>query len=155
MLYQRATIEAGVFSRSELETDKQNPEISANIYQLFEIFREILDRQKAITEIEIAREEQTMAEKIVEIKSMLQRTREVSARLVFEKAKTKREAVLTFLALLELVKELQIRLRQADIFGDIIIMEREAVPESSATAEADTGLRLEPEKNSPNTTEPS
>ena len=155
MLYQRATIEAGVFSRSELETDKQNPEISANIYQLFEIFREILDRQQAITEIEIAREEQTMAEKIVEIKLMLTKTREVSARRVFEKAKTKREAVLTFLALLELVKDLQIRLRQADIFGDIIIMEREAGPESSATAESDSELRPEPESNSTNITESS
>lgn len=125
MLHQRATIEAGVFTRSELETDKNNPEISATVYQLFEIFRDILNRQKAITEIEIAREEQTMAEKISEIKTLLKKSHEVSARKVFEKARTKREAVLIFLAILELVKELQIRLRQSDTFGDIVIVERE------------------------------
>lgn len=128
MLYQRATIEAGVFTRAELETDKQNPEISATVYQLFEIFKEILERQKAITEIEIAREEQTLVEKITEIKRLLSKSPEVSARKVFSRAKSKREAVLIFLAILELVKELQIRLRQADTFGDIVIVEREAAP---------------------------
>ncbi|MBI3651432.1 MAG: segregation/condensation protein A [Acidobacteria bacterium] len=130
MLYQRATIEAGTFSRADLDADKINPEISATVYQLFEVFREVLNRKKAITEIEIAREEQTMAEKIVEIKTLLKQSKEVRARDVFERAHTRRECVVIFLAILELVKELAIRLQQSETFGDIVIVEREE-PDSS------------------------
>jgi segregation and condensation protein A len=127
MLHQRATIEAGTFSRADIDADKSNPEIAATVYQLFEVFREVLNRKKAITEIEIAREEQTMAEKIIEIKAMLKSSKEVHAREVFERAQTRRECVLIFLAILELVKELAIRLRQTEIFGDIVLMEREEI----------------------------
>jgi segregation and condensation protein A len=125
MLHQRATIEAGTFTRADIDADKNNPEISATVYQLFEVFREVLNRKQAITEIEIAREEQTMGEKIIEIKAMLKRAREVRARDVFERAHTRRECVLIFLAILELVKELAIRLRQSETFGEIMITERE------------------------------
>src|SRR5688572_26124483 len=34
MLHQRATIEAGTFSRADIDADKSNPEISATVYQL-------------------------------------------------------------------------------------------------------------------------
>ncbi|MEW6129892.1 MAG: segregation/condensation protein A [Acidobacteriota bacterium] len=125
MLHQRAVIEAGVFTRAEIETDKSNPEISATIFQLFEVFREVVNRKKALTEIEIAREEISMSEKISEIKTFLKKSSEVRVRQVFEQAKSKRECVIIFLAILELVKELQIRLRQSKTFGDIVIVERE------------------------------
>lgn len=129
MLHQRATIEAGTFTRADIDADKNNPEISATVYQLFEVFREVLTRRQAITEIEIAREEQTMAEKIIEIKTLLKRSPEVRAREVFERAQTRRECVLIFLAILELVKELAIRLRQSETFGEIVLVEREATQE--------------------------
>jgi segregation and condensation protein A len=129
MLHQRATIEAGTFTRADIDADKNNPEISATVYQLFEVFREVLNRKQAITEIEIAREEQTMAEKIIEIKTLLKHSPEVRARDVFERAQTRRECVLIFLAILELVKELAIRLRQSETFGEIVIVERENMQE--------------------------
>jgi segregation and condensation protein A len=125
MLHQRAVMEAGVFTRAEMESDTSNPEISATVFQLFEVFREVLNRKKALTEIEIAREEISMAEKIIELKSRLAKTREVNVREVFEQAKSKRECVIIFLAILELVKELQIRLKQKKTFGEIVITERE------------------------------
>ena len=126
MLHQRAVIEAGVFTRAAMESDTTNPEISATVYQLFEVFRDVLNRKRALTEIEIAREEISMAEKITEIKTLLAKTREVRVRDVFEQAKSKRECVIIFLAILELVKELQIRLRQRKTFGEIVIIERES-----------------------------
>lgn len=125
VLHQRATIESAAYARAVVEADKSNPEVSATVFQLFEVFREVLNRQRAITEIEIARDEMTMAEKITEIKLMLGEADEVSARALFERAHTKRELVLIFLAVLELVKELEIRLAQSEMFGDIIITRRE------------------------------
>ena len=103
-----------------METDKDNPEVAATVFQLFEVFQEVLDRQRAITEIEIARDEMTMAEKIAEIKLMLDDRQSERPRVV-RAGESRRELVLIFLAVLELVKELVIRLNQSEIFGEIII----------------------------------
>jgi segregation and condensation protein A len=125
VLHQRATMEAAAFTRASMDEDKDNPEVSATVFQLFEVFKEVMDRRRAITEIEIARDEMTIAEKIAEIKLLLNAADKVSARSLFERAGSRREMVLIFLAVLELVKELQVRLRQSEIFGDITITRRE------------------------------
>ena len=125
VLHQRAMMEAAAFGRASMETDDQNPEIAATVFQLFEVFKEVMDRRQAVSEIEIARDEMTMAEKIAEIKLMLNESAEISARALFERARSRREMVLIFLSILELVKELVIRFRQSGTFGDIIIVKRE------------------------------
>jgi segregation and condensation protein A len=125
VFHQRVLIEAATFTRASLETDKSNPEIAATTFQLFEVFREVLNRRRAITEIEIARDEMTMAEKITEIKLALEEAGEVRAREMFERARSRRELVVIFLAVLEMVKELIVRLEQSEMFGDIVITKRE------------------------------
>src|SRR3989441_4487105 len=124
-LHQRATMEAATFTRP-IDSDEENPEVAATLFQLFEVFKDVMDRRRAISEIEIARDEMTMAEKIAEIRLMLNEQPEVSARALFERARSRREMVLIFLAVLELVKELVIRLVQRKSFGDITIVKRDA-----------------------------
>jgi segregation and condensation protein A len=124
VLHQLGTIEAATFSRGEIESDSQNPEISATVFQLFQVFQEVLERQKAITEIEIARDEMTLAQKIAEIKLMVENEPEVRARALFERSRSKREMVLVFLGILELVKELVVRLTQSELFGEIVLVKR-------------------------------
>ena len=120
-LHQRATIEAATFTRGPIETDEDNPEVAATVFQLFEVFREILNRRKAIAELEIARELITMAEKIQQIKLLVAGGAPVRARELFESARSKQELVMMFLGILELVKESAIRLSQNELFGEIII----------------------------------
>lgn len=134
VLHQRAMMEAAAFTRAETEIDQSNPEISATVFQLFEVFREVLNRRRAITEIEIARDEMTIAEKIAEIKTTLVEKGEIRAREIFDRARTRREMVLVFLALLELVKGLAIRLSQSQTFGEIVITNRDDQPEQIETA---------------------
>ena len=126
VLHQRAMMEAAAFTRASMDEDTDNPEIAATVFQLFEVFKEVMDRRRAISEIEIVRDEMTMAEKIAEIKLMLDDQTEVSARALFERAVSRREMVLIFLAVLEMVKELVVRLTQSETFGDIVIMKRDA-----------------------------
>ena len=126
VLHQRAMMEAATFNRASMDEDEDNPEVAATLFQLFEVFKEVMDRRKAISEIEIARDEMTMSQKIAEIKLMLADSTQVSARTLFERAGSRREMVLIFLSVLELVKELVIRLKQSETFGDILIMKREA-----------------------------
>lgn len=127
VLHQMGTIQAATFARGVIETDRQNPEIAATVFQLFEVFRQVMARREALTEIEIARDEVTMAEKIAEIRSRLGERGRIEARELFERARSRREMVLIFLAILELVKELAIRLIQETTFGDIMIVGREVV----------------------------
>lgn len=126
-LYQRATIEAAAYARASLETDDKNPEISATAFQLFELFREVLNRKKELAQLEIERDEITMAEKIAEIKAMVSREGQVKATALFEAARSRREMVLIFLGILELVKELALRLIQQEQFGEIILTARDDV----------------------------
>src|SRR5215475_4051383 len=46
VLHQRGLIESAAFARGALESDSNNPEISATVFQLLEVFREVLERQK-------------------------------------------------------------------------------------------------------------
>jgi segregation and condensation protein A len=127
-LYQRATIEAATYTRASVETDDNNPEVSATAFQLFELFREVLNRKKELAQLEIARDEITMAEKMTEIKAMIGGGGEVRATALFEAARSRREMVLIFLGILELVKELALRLIQREQFGEIILIAREEAP---------------------------
>ncbi|MFL6213991.1 MAG: segregation and condensation protein A [Blastocatellia bacterium] len=142
-LHQRALIEAATFTRAALETDEENPEVASTIFHLFEVFRDVLTRQRALVEIEIEREQVTMAEKIAEIRNAVEQQPEVSARHMFERARSKREMVLIFLAILELVKELIIGLRQADTFGDIILTKQEGRSQESEVRIEETEISEE------------
>jgi segregation and condensation protein A len=128
LLYQRRVIEGEAFSRAGIESDDRNPEISATIFKLFEVFREILARQQAMAQIEIARDETTLAEKIFQIKTLVRSGKPIRAVELFEKARSRRELVLTFLAILELAKELAIRIAQEHVFGEIVLTARDDVP---------------------------
>ena len=136
-LHQRALIEAATFTRGMIESDEENPEIASTVFQLFEVFRDVLTRQRALVEMEIAREQVTMAEKIEELRLAVEAEPEVSARRMFERARSKREMVLIFLAILEMVKELVIGLRQSETFGDIIISKREPVIQEAPSQETE------------------
>ena len=120
MLYEKAEVEAAVYTRGPLDTDKNNPAVTATVVDLLRIFKEILDRARTIKEMEIQREEMSMSEKLRQIRALLAEHKEINVRTVFELAHSKRELILTFLALLELVKGAQITLVQVEVFGDII-----------------------------------
>ena len=104
MLHSRGEIEAASFTRGALETDKSNPEVSATMFDLLRVFREILKRAESEAEMEIHRDEVTMSEKVAQIRAALAGGDEVNVRDLFMLARSKRELIVTFLAFLEMVK---------------------------------------------------
>jgi segregation and condensation protein A len=122
MLWTRAQVEQAVFTRATMETDAENPEIAATVFDLFEAFRRAIERLKERVQLEIQREEITMAEKLAQIRQMLEARDRVEADELFDQAQSKRELITIFLALLELVKEAVIRLAQRRAFGPILIL---------------------------------
>jgi segregation and condensation protein A len=119
MLWSRATVERAVFKRAELETDKNNPEVAVGVFDLLRVFQEILARHKEEVLLEIEREEMSMAEMLERLRNMVLSTGELNLRVFFERARSRRELVLAFLSVLELVRTTEIRLLQRETFGEI------------------------------------
>lgn len=120
MLWSRATVEQAVYARAPLETDKNNPEVSAGAFDLLRVFQEILARKKEEVLLEIERDEMTMTEMLERLRNMIFSAGEVNLRPFFEQARTRHELVLAFLSVLELVRTTEVKLFQPQTFGDII-----------------------------------
>ncbi len=120
MLWSRATVEQAVYVRAPLETDKANPEVSAGVFDLLKVFQEILARKKQEVLMEIERDETTLAETLERLRNMIMSAGELNLREFFESARTRRELVLAFLAVLEIVRTNEIVLVQLETFGDIV-----------------------------------
>ena len=121
MLWSRATVERAVFKRAEIETDKNNPEVTVGLFDLLKVFQEILTRHKEEVLMEIEREEISMSEMLERLRNMVMSAGEVNLRVFFEQARSRRELVVAFLSVLELVRTTDVRLFQEQTFGDIVV----------------------------------
>ena len=121
MLWSRATVERAVFKRAEIETDKNNPEVTVGLFDLLKVFQEILARHKEEVLLEIEREEISMAEMLERLRNMVMSAGEVNLRVFFEQARSRRELVVAFLSVLELVRTTDVTLIQEQTFGDIVV----------------------------------
>jgi len=126
MLWSRATVEQAVFQRAEIETDSNNPEVAVGLFDLLRVFQEILARHKEKILLEIEREEVSMAEMIERLRNMVRSAGELNLMKFFERAGSRRELVVAFLSVLELVRLSEISLVQTETFGEI--MARAASP---------------------------
>jgi segregation and condensation protein A len=120
MLWSRSTVEQAVYVRAPIETDKANPEVSAGVFDLLKVFQEILARKKQEVLMEIERDEITMTEMLERLRNMILSAGELNLRHFFERAGTRRELVLAFLSVLEIVRASEIVLVQEKTFGDIV-----------------------------------
>jgi segregation and condensation protein A len=121
MLWSRATVEQGVFTRAPIETDKMNPEVAVGVFDLLRVFQEIVARKKQEVQMEIERDEVTMTQMLERLRNMILSAGELNLRQFFERAETRRELVLAFLSVLELVRTTEIMLYQPETFGDIVM----------------------------------
>jgi segregation and condensation protein A len=120
MLWSRATVERAIYRRAPLETDKSNPEVSAGVFDLLKVFQEILARKKQEVLMEIERDEMTLAQMLERLRNMIMSAGELNLRQFFERANSRRELVLAFLSVLEIVRTSEIVLVQQETFGDIV-----------------------------------
>jgi len=122
MLWSRATVEQAVFTRAPIESDDHNLEVSATIFDLFEKFQIIMERRKEEIQLDIQREEMTLAEMITSMRARLKKAKKLNLLELFRTLKTKQELVLAFIATLEIVRTESVRLVQETTFGDILLV---------------------------------
>lgn len=90
------------------------------MFDLLGTFQKILSRHKEEIALEIEREEMTLTQMLDNLKAKIFEKKRLNLTEFFTQTRTKKELVLAFLAVLELVKSAQIKLAQQEIFGDII-----------------------------------
>ena len=121
MLYERSTIEQAIFTRGPIESDDNNAEIDASVFDILTVFQKIMARHVDEIKMEIHREEISLADMMRALKRRIFETGELSLLAFFEEMHSKRELVTAFIAVLEIVRTEGVRLLQNKTFGDIIL----------------------------------
>ena len=123
-LERRPLLDRDVFTRpaSQKREEPEEEKIEVNLFELLEAFRQVLERAKIEAIHEVTLESITVEEKIQEILSILQREkRSMAFQTLFPEQSSRRIIVVTFLAILELVKTKAVRIFQAAPFETIRI----------------------------------
>lgn len=123
-LEKRPLLDRDVFTRTvALEVEAPEEErLDVTLFELLEAFRQILERAKTEAFHEVALESITLEEKVQEILSLLQQEkRSMAFHTFFPREASRRVIVVTFLAILELVKMKAVRIFQAAPFETIRI----------------------------------
>ena len=122
-LEKRPMLDRDVFIRStsmEIEDVGEEERVDVSLFELVEAFRKILERVKTEEFHEVILDRLTVEEKIQEILSLLQKEkRSISFHLLFPEQASRRVIIITFLAILELVKMKLVRIFQLAPFETI------------------------------------
>jgi segregation and condensation protein A len=122
-LEKRPMLDRDVFIRLMLmETEKPAEEerMEVSLFELLEAFRQVLERMKPESFHEVILERLSVEEKIEDILSLLQReNRSMAFHLLFPEQAPLRLVIVTFLAILELVKMKRVRIFQMAPFETI------------------------------------
>ncbi len=118
-LEERRDYEKQLFAREPFLQKEENTQIDATLFDLLDAFSVILKEAEKKHILEIEEENITVNDKIVLIKSVLKKNRKVMFSSLFSDAKSKQEMIVTFMALLELIRLKEIIIKQSSHFGEI------------------------------------
>jgi segregation and condensation protein A len=122
MLFTREEVENAVWSNPPDEAVEDGAEIvSATLFDLLRAFHEIVKRFESRTDMQLLHEEVSIEEKLVELRQVLLVHDEVLFSQFFERARSKHHLIVTFLAVLEMVRLSEISLHQKKAFDEIYI----------------------------------
>ena len=96
--------------------------------QLVEIFTEVLSRREERIDVvradfgELPRDRFTITEKVIHIRQSLSVYGRLSLKFLFEDCRSKNEMIVTFLAILEMVRQGEARASQPESFSDVEVL---------------------------------
>jgi segregation and condensation protein A len=147
MLQSKRMVEEAMWSQpgiGEFVEAEDEPGLAVSVFDLISTFREILERAKKRPQIEIRREEMTVAEMVEHIKQVLRaKSGPVSLEELIAGYLWRQALIALFLALLELVRVRAILLRQKELFGPVTVWKSkrfEEILSATNVAAFQTGL---------------
>jgi segregation and condensation protein A len=122
MLYTREEVENAVWNRPPKEMLEEGKDVVAvNLFDLLKAFSEVVKRFESQPQMELDQEEVTIEQKVVEVRRLLLVHDTILFSSFFGQNMSKRHLVVTFLALLELVRLREVWLYQKKAFDEIYI----------------------------------
>jgi segregation and condensation protein A len=135
VLHQQAQIRAATWTRPESMVprfdDAGEEMLEAGLFDLIAAFKELLDRRKALFAHEVESERKSIEERIEEMLALIKEGESIEFLELFAAQETKGDMILTFLALLELIRLKRVKVYQRGIFGSIRVF-RPIGPEEGA-----------------------
>ncbi len=123
ILHQQAQIRAATWTRPETVLprfdDAGEEMLEAGLYDLIAAFKELLDRRKALLAHEVESEGPPVEQRMDELLAMIPEGGSLEFLELFAALETKAAMIVTFLALLELVRLKRVRVYQRGMFGSI------------------------------------
>jgi segregation and condensation protein A len=142
MLQSKRMVEEAMWSQpgiGEFVEAEDEPGLAVSVFDLISTFRDILERAKKRPQIEIQREEMTVAQMVEHIKQVLRaKPGPVSLEELIAGYLWREALIALFLALLELVRIRAILLRQKEPFGPITVWKSKRFEEILSTTNAAT-----------------
>ena len=135
LLHQKREIRAATWIRPDTALpafdDAGEEMIEAGLYDLIGAFKELLERRKTLLAHEVEHEGKSVEERMEELLDMLREGQSLEFLELFASEETKAGMILTFLALLELIRLKRIKVYQRSLFGPIRVF-RPVGPEAGA-----------------------
>jgi segregation and condensation protein A len=147
MLQSKRLVEDATWSQpgiGEFVEAEDEPGFTVSVFDLISVFREILERAKKHPQIEIRREEVTVAQMIEHVReTLLASSRPVPLDMLMAGYVSRPALIALFLALLEMVRLHAILLRQKELFAPIMVHRNkrfEEIMSGTSTALLEAGL---------------
>jgi segregation and condensation protein A len=122
MLYTREEVENAVWNKPPAEIlDDSDEVISVTLFDLLRAFNEVVQRFESQRVMEVAQEEVSIEQKIDDLRRLLMVHDKLLFSTFFSQIRSKKHLIVTFLALLELVRMHEIWLFQQKAFDEIHI----------------------------------
>jgi segregation and condensation protein A len=123
VLHQKAEIRAATWTRPDSvlpQFDEAGEEmLEAGLFDLVSAFKELLERRKTLLAHEIADSGKSVDQRMDELMELIREGESVEFLELFASQETKADMIVTFLALLELIRLKRVKVYQRGVFGAI------------------------------------
>jgi segregation and condensation protein A len=137
ILHQQAQIRAATWTRPDTVLpsfdDSGEEMLEAGLFDLISAFKELLDRRRTLLAHEVGSEGKSIEQRIEELLALLREGESLDFLELFAAQETKADMIVTFLALLELIRLKRVKVYQRGIFGPIRVF-RPVGPDAAAAS---------------------
>jgi segregation and condensation protein A len=129
LLHERETVRSAQWMRpdrlvADLAGDAPEPELEVDLFSLIAAFRNVLDRAKQRPQVRLPSEHISIESRIERLLTRLSETEACGFEDLFEDVNTRPGLIVTFLALLEMIRLKLVRVFQAGAFGSLRVYKR-------------------------------
>ena len=129
LLHERETLRSAQWTRpdgpiAEIAGEPPEPEIEVDLFSLISAFRAVVERSQARPKVYLPAEQMPIEDRIEQLMARLSESEACGFEDLFEDVQTRSGLVVTFLALLEMIRLKLIRVFQSGVIGPIRIYKR-------------------------------